>query len=115
MTWKNMQIAPTKDGGDSHLKSFEYSDSLAAAGNGNSIIIPDDIQNIAIAIKPTGCNVKFQYTVDSVSEVKAGTEEWFDSDLGLVAVDTSDVLYPCTAIRLVQSGAGSSIIKVRAQ
>jgi len=109
-----MEVAPAQEGGDVHRKSFEAEDSKAAAGNGLSILIPDDITSVLIMVKPTTCTAKFQWTPDSVASVKADTCEWYNSDDGLVAVDTPDVIYRCTAVRLVQVGAGSSIIIVGA-
>jgi hypothetical protein len=115
MAYKEMQVAPIKDGGEKGFR-FEYEESLSAAGDGNSILIPDDIQNVSIAVEPGGgSQVKFQYTLDKVETVKSGSPVWHDSDTGLSSSAYTDVLYPCTAVRLVQSGAGTSKIKVIAQ
>lgn len=115
--WVNMDPAPTLDGGDVQLRAFEKEMSLDAAGNGKAVIIPDDIQNVLITIEPSGgCQAKYQWTNDSVYNVKQDLSVvWYDSDDGLVGSNTPDNIYPCTAIKLVQSGVGSSKMKVRAQ
>jgi hypothetical protein len=115
MAVKEMNVAPTKEGGDVGLKAFEAKDELAAPGNGESILIPDDVKTISVTVEPTGATAKVQTTTNSVAEVKAGTETWVDWDLGAVAVDTNDTADPVTAMRLVQIGAGSSIMTMRAQ
>lgn len=115
MAYKEMNVAPTKDGGDIKRKRFEAKDELAAASNGVSILIPDDIRGISVTVEPTGCTVKVQATTNSVAEVKAGTETWIDWDLGAVAIDTNDTCDPVTAIRMVQIGAGSSVLTMVAQ
>jgi len=79
MAWKEMNVAPTQEGGSLNLKAFEAKDSLAAAGNGVSILLPDDIKMIMATTKPTGCETKLQYTADLVHEVKSGVADWYDA------------------------------------
>jgi hypothetical protein len=115
MAYKNMNVAPTRDGGEKGF-AFEATDSLAAVSNGVSILIPDDINNINVVVElAAGASAKVQYTNNTVSEVKAGTETWIDWGAGAIAITTDDVFYPCTAIRLVQTFAGTCTLKVRAQ
>lgn len=113
--WKHMDVAPTRDGGEDAF-AFEASDHLEAPGNGIAILIPDDIGTVVVVMKPTGCEVNVEFTLDSVSEVKAGAAEWLPSWWGGdVDDDTVDIFWSCTAIRLVQVGAGTSDLRVRAQ
>lgn len=110
-----MQVVPTKSGGLLQ-RAFEISDSLAEAGNGKSIVIPDIMNVISVQVEPSGgCFVKVQTTLDRVNNVYDDSAIWVDWDYGLVSVNTQKKCVPVTAIRLVQDGSGSSIIKVRAQ
>ena len=116
MAWKEMLVAPTQEGGAKNLKAFEATDHLDAPGNGTAILIPDDVRYIGVLSKPTGCETKTQYSNDLVSEVKAGTADWYDVWwLGFWDEDEWLPLFPVTAVRLVQNGAGSSDLRVRAQ
>lgn len=115
MAYKEMNVAPTSEGGEKG-KAFEYSLNLAAPGNSDSILIPDDISSISVlAISDGAASAKVQTTVDDVSIVKAGTETWIDWDFGAVLANQADVFYPVTAIRLVQAGAGATGLRIRAQ
>ncbi len=116
MAWKNMNLAPTKDGGEKGF-AFEAEDNLATVTDGTTIMIPDDVQNINVDVGVAGgASAKVQYTNSTVSIVKAGSAEvWKDWSAGPVAITTDDVFYPCTAIRLVQTIAGTCTLTVRAQ
>ena len=112
--WYEMQVVPINTGG-LVKKAFEYEESLSAAGNGNAILIPDDCKTISVQTEPTGCAVKVQATIDTLNAVKTGTPVWLDWDYGEVTDNVQKKCNPVTALRLVQVGAGSSKIKVRAQ
>jgi hypothetical protein len=101
--------------GEKDELAWEIRDELSASGNGNTILVPDGIDGIAISVEPTTAQAKFQYTMSTLAEVLSGNAVWYDSDTGLSSVNYNDVIFPCTAIRLVQSGAGSSILNARAQ
>ena len=116
MSIARMERVPV-DGEASEL-AWQYEDSLSGAGNGAAIIIPDGVNKISVtAIPAGGCSVKVQATTDKINDVEQekATVDWVDWDIGLSATTAQDVSDPCTAIRLVQSGAGSSELKVRAQ
>jgi len=115
-TWMEMLIAPTQEGGQLNLRAFEAGYELHAPGNGKSVLIPDDIKLLGGLTKPTGCETKMQFSNDYVSEVKAGTADWYDVWwLGFWDEDEWLPMFPCTALRMVQLGAGDSIFRVRAQ
>lgn len=116
MAYTNMDVAPVKDGGEKGF-GFEYSESLSSAGNGVTVLIPDDIQNVTVHVLPAGgASGKVQFTLSDVSIVKIGIGiNWIDWDAGLVSSSETDVLFPVTAIRVVQSGAGTVDLEVRAQ
>ena len=81
----------------------EFSESLSSPGNGDSVLIPRGAQSILISLKITSGEGKVQYSNSSIASVKADTAEWTDWDAGSVTSDTDDVLYPVTAIRVVNT------------
>jgi hypothetical protein len=95
---------------------YEYEDTGAAAGNGPWIIIPVDVRTVTVTCQAAGTTAKVQTTTDKIAVVKAGTAETgVDWDDGAVSTATSAACTPPTAIRLVQAGAGTSKLTVRAQ
>lgn len=115
MAYKEMKTANVKDGGGREF-AFEILEELEADGNGDAILIPDDIKQIAVTVVPTTATAKVQTTTDPIGVVKSGTGiTWVDWDSGEVSAATQDVCTPVTAIRLVQVGAGSAKMSARAQ
>ena len=110
-----MTVNSTKDTG-APGRSLEYTDTLAAAGNGNSILTPDDVHGITITLVTTA-QAKVQTCNNSHTEVMVGVGlTWDDWDYGLISATTqTDPFYPVTAFRMVQVGAGSSKMQMRAQ
>ena len=113
MAYEEMQVAPTK--GEEKKSAYEKSLPLAAAGNGAWILIPRGVSVISYVVAPVGCTVKVQFTNSPVATVKSGSPIAIDWPSGDVAVNTSDASRPVTAARLVQTGAGSSTLEMRAQ
>ena len=44
--------------------------------------------------------------MSNYADVVAGTATWFDWDAGVVAVNTNDVLYQVTGVRVVETDVG---------
>lgn len=99
----------TKDG-------FEYKSAvLDSAGNGVSILIPTQIQNISVALILGGSSTgKVQTTISPLQDVLDDTAIWFDWDAGVVSASTVDVAKPVTAIRQVNA-SGTTQLLMRAQ
>ena len=116
MGWKQMLVTPALDGGEKGF-GFEMTVALAAAGDTDSILIPDDIQNVSVTAQASGGATATIYTTtDLVSTVKAaGTITWVPWAAGAVTTATGAVFYPVTAIKMTQVGAGASVLSVRAQ
>ena len=115
MGYKVMKPAQVQDGGEKG-RAFEETSELAAAGNGDWILVPDDIRQLVITVVPTTATAKVQTTTDPIAVVKSGTGiTAVDWDAGAVSSTTQDVAYPVTALRLVQIGAGTAKMSVRAQ
>lgn len=112
----NMDVAPVEVGVQG-ARAYEKQVNLSSAGNSDWILIPRDIQKITVSVVPGGgASGKVQTTTDTVAVVKAGVAETaVDWDSGLVASAKSDSCDPVTAIRFVQSGAGTVKGTVRAQ
>ena len=117
MAWKNMDVAPINIG-DQKSVAFEYQEILTAPGDGVSVLLPDEIRWFSTTMSFTGgATGKIQWTTDLVSVVKSGAGiTWEDSWWG-EADETYTDLYPgvLTAIRIVQTGAGTMKVTMRAQ
>lgn len=115
MAYTNMQVTPALDGGEKGF-GFEYTESLAAAGSTKSVLIPDDVQNIAVTAQAAGTTVTVYSTTSSIVAVKADSGvTWIAWSAGAIATATGTVYAPVTAIKAIQAGAGSSKIEIRAQ
>lgn len=116
MGWVEMNVAPTTEGGAANLKAFEKTVSLASAASSDSILIPDDIQNIAVTAQASGTTVTVYSTTDDVAIVKSGSGiTWIAWGAGAISTATASMFGPVTALKIIQAGAGSSKITVRAQ
>lgn len=87
----------------------EFSLTLSAPGNSDSILTPRGVQSVLVTLSTSGGEGKVQYTMSSVAEVKADTANWIDWDAGSVTSDTDDVLYPVTAIRMVNVSGSTTM------
>ena len=116
MAWVQLGVAPALEGGEKSV-AFEKTIILAAAGSTDSILIPDDVQNISVTAQASGGATATIYTTtDLVSTVKAaGTITWVPWAAGAVTTATGGVFYPVTAIKMTQTGAGASTISLRVQ
>ena len=85
-------------------------------GNGDSIIIPDNIKNISVTLEVGGSSSgKIQTTTNKVDDVINDNDVvWVDWDSGIVTVTTQDSSLPVTALRLVRS-TGTVRMLIRAQ
>jgi len=95
--------------------AYEYQDDLAAAGDGDWILIPADVRTVVATCEASGTTAKVQTTTDTIASIDAGTETAVDWDEGSVSTAVSAACDPPTAIRIVQDGAGTSKLTVRAQ
>lgn len=83
-------------------EGFQYSETIADGENGDTVIIPPlgpgggDVKCLLIAGANTG---KFQFSLSSDAELKAGTETWVDWDLGDSTGNVSDSIKSPTALR----------------
>ena len=94
---------------------YKYGYSLASASNGDAILLVACNRDVAISIQATG-GAKLQATVDTAAEIAAGTEDWIDWPYGAITTEQGTTVSPAvTAVRMVQTAAGTSQIKVSAQ
>jgi hypothetical protein len=97
--------------------AFEYvstNDTLSAPGNGESITIPDGVNNESVTLEVTGGSGRVQFTNDPLANVLDDTAVFQDWDSGNVATDTSAAFFPVTALRQVNV-SGVTKLKIRAQ
>src|SRR6056297_3278798 len=83
--------------------AWEYKEELSSSGNGDSIIVPVNIQNISVSLKAASAEGKVQYTMSTISEIEAGSALWHDWDSGAVTSNTDEFIKPVSAIRQVNS------------
>ena len=93
-------------------RRFEFNESKAAAGNGNTIVIPPNIKGIAVTLEITAGNGKVQATTSSLADVLAGAEVWVDWSKGAITATAQDYVMPCTALRLVNISGTTKITLV---
>ena len=113
---KDMQVVTIPAVGRDRQFAYEQEVSLSAISNSDWIVIPEDVNSVAVTlIVAGGGKGKVQATTDSIADVVADNATGIDWDFGEVDANTQDVAMPPTAIRLVQTFAGSVSLKVRAQ
>lgn len=115
-TTVQMKVANTQEGGDRGF-AFEYSESLAAAGETKLVLIPDGIQNVSISAEGAdGASVVVYSSVDTIDTIKLGTGiTWIAWSAGSITSAVGAVFNPVTAIKMIQTGTGSSKLSMRAQ
>jgi len=110
----NMTAAGVK--GERDELKWEADQDLDAAGNGSAIILPRGINGASVTVVSDGAaSAKVQASTSALADIDKATAVWVDWDAGAVLVNTQDYVKPCTAIRLVQAGAGATSIIVSAE
>ena len=116
MGFLSMQVVTEPSVGRDRKFAYEQEVSLIGVGNSDWILIPEDVNSIAVSLLVSGGGKgKVQATTNSIADVIADNATGIDWDFGEVSVNTQDVGFPPTAIRLVQTFAGTVSLKVRAQ
>lgn len=100
--------------GEKGINSWEYTDSLSGAGDGAYVLIPNWIRSVCVGLIISSGTGSIQFTLSSKAKVEAGTANWVTWDYGTVATTTTDVFYPCTAIRQVNA-TGTTVLEVIAR
>lgn len=78
---------------------WEYSESIATAGNTNEIIIPMSCKNILAGLHIVTGTGKIQTSISNIADIKAGTGVWTDWTSGVVSATTEDEIGSVNAIR----------------
>jgi hypothetical protein len=117
MNWVEMNVAQsTRSGGK--VFSFEAWQGLEAAGKTPAILIPDIQQGVTVTVTPVlGATVAVYSSTSPVEYIKTTVAGilWVEWAAGIVAVQSTSVFYPVSAIMMEQFGAGGSVITLRAQ
>lgn len=95
---------------------WEYdTGDIASPGDGDSIIIPDNIKDIIVTLYINAGQGKVQTTTNKVQDViDDNSVIWVDWDPGLVSSTIQDTAPPVTAIRMVNV-SGTTRLMIRAQ
>lgn len=112
---KNMQVVTIPQVGRDRRFAYEYEVSLTNVGNSEWILIPEDVNGVAVALSISSGSAKVQYTLSDVQTVIGGVPVVLDWPLGTVFADSQDACRPVTALRLVQESAGQTKLQLRAQ
>jgi len=114
MAYTRMNVVPDLYG----QFSYQYTDSLSAAGSGKSILIPAGVHSVAVTAQAAGggTSVIVYTSTDSLAVVEADSAvTWIAWAAGAITTATASTFYPVTAIKIIQTGTGTSSITVRAQ
>ena len=111
-----MDVAPAQEDGARQV-AMEYSESLAAAGDTKFVLVPDDVQSVAVTAQASGGATVIVYTsTDPIAVIKSGSGiTWIPWVEGAVTSATGSVFFPVTAIKMTQTGAGASKLTIRCQ
>ena len=116
MSSVSMQVVTAPAVGRDRKFAYEQEISLDGVGDSDWILIPEDVNSVAVTlIVAGGGKGKVQATTNNIADVIADNATGVDWDFGEVDTNTQDVGFPPTAIRLVQTFAGTVSLKVRAQ
>ena len=108
-----LESAEVIDYGKGLLGCYELFLEMNEEGESDIIQIPNRVQSVAIQLKAEdGAQVKFQYTMYPLSKIDEAV--WQDGN-ELTATTFTDVVFPVSAIKLIQVGAGKTQIAIRAQ
>jgi hypothetical protein len=95
-------------------KAFEYEETISSPGNGEWVEFPNGVNGAAVELEIATGEGRVEATLDSLSEVQAGTANGIAWDFGNVTGTTQDWVVPVTALRGVNI-SGIVKIKVRMQ
>jgi len=111
----NTKVGRPRDGG-TLLNAFEAEASLVGISISDYVLIPSEVNSISVTVSFTGGATGYvEATTDIIDKVVAETATWLIWNQGEVSVTTQDSAYPPSAIRAIQSGAGTMKMSVRAQ
>ena len=109
-----MQVVSLRPNGRDKKFAYEFVSELDAIGNGDWVLIPEDVNLIAVTLEITdGSRAKTEATTDSIENIKADVAVGLDWDIGSTYVSQQDICRGASAIRLVQISTGSSKMSVR--
>jgi hypothetical protein len=98
-------------------KRYEYDETLVSDTNGNPLIIPENVNIIAVTVSATDSGSgKIQTTTNKLQDViNDNNLVWVDWDAGDVVGVIQDFAPPVTAIRLVRSSGTVRMMIVAGQ
>jgi len=109
-----MQVVTEPSVGRDRKFAYEQEVSLAAVGNSDWILIPEDVNSVAVSLFVSDCEATVEATTDSIRAVLADTAEGLEWDLGRVRGSAQNMAYPVTAVRMVLTDAlGNDPISAR--
>jgi len=101
--------------GEGNQMVLEYTEELAAPGNGADVIVPAGVAAVTCALKVTAGSGKVQWTPSPLAAVKAGTANWYDWPLGVVVADASDSFVSAVKAFRVVNVSGTVLLEATAQ
>ena len=101
-------------GAEKDKLGWEYADSLNSASNGDTVIIPDNVRFVSVALLITAGSGYVEATISKLADVLAGTGVWVVWDKGTITSSAQDSCIPVTALRQVNV-SGTTKLQLRAQ
>ena len=89
---------------------------MASGTNGSTILLADEsakVNSILLALIISSGEGKIQFTLSKRADVLADNANWIDWEAGSVTANTTDVLFPVSAVRAVRT-SGTITIEARA-
>ena len=114
MAYTRMDVVPDLYGYNKF--AYQMTQSLAAAGDTPSILIPAGVISVmVVAQAASGATAAVYASTDTLAVVQSGTGiTWVLWDEGAITTAKSTVYSPVTALKMTQVGSGTSKISVRA-
>lgn len=110
MSYVAMSRAPLEKA----TNAWEYKETLSVAGNGVSVLLPPDLDDVTVTLEVSAGSGKVQATTSTVADVKSDVAVWVDWTAGTVTQTTQDYCKPPTALRMVNV-SGVTTLHLRAQ
>ena len=109
-----MQVVSLRPNGRDKKFAYEFVSELDAIGNGDWVLIPEDVNLIAVTLEVfDNVRAKIQATTDTIANIQTDVAIGIDWDIGETFVDQQDLCEGASAVRLIQNTTGNCKMSVR--
>lgn len=90
--------------------SYEYAETLSAAGNGNTVLLPNRKGLLTLTLSFTGtAEGTIQTSTDTIARIENGDIVWLDAWFGPFDATVNFFVFTCSAIRVVMTGGAGTV------